>query len=220
MFFHHAYLIEGREEATDAARSFISEKLGITLSAHPDFFDIAYETFGVEESREIKETSSRAPIGERKAILLYADIFTREAQNALLKIFEDPTPNTHFFVVTPYPRALLPTLLSRMEKMTLVAGLKDASPSRKLAEEALLGDISTRLSIASRLHKDEDKTLATRFLEELTELLRHKVRVKYTKEDNDALIAVASAASYVRDSGAFVKMLLEYAVLSLPTAPR
>ncbi len=218
MFLHHAYLIEGREDAVAAARLFILEKLGIALSANPDLFDIAYETFGIDEAREIKGVSSRKSIGERKAILISADILTREAQNALLKIFEDPTPNTHFFLVTPYPRALLSTLRSRME-LFVVKPKETSSEKREeeiLAEKAREGSVQERFAITDGLINGEDKMRTIRFLEALSLLLSKELRVIPTKDTQSAFLAVTKAASYARDRGASTKMLLEYAVLSLP----
>ena len=54
MFLHHAYLIEGREEAVASVHLFILEKLGITLSGNPDFTYVTHESFGVDESRGLK----------------------------------------------------------------------------------------------------------------------------------------------------------------------
>ena len=217
MFLHHAYLIEGREDAVAAVRLFILEKLGIVLSANTDLFDAAYETFGIDEAREIKEMSSRKPIGERKAILLRVHIFTREAQNALLKIFEDPTPDTHFFVVTPYPRALLPTLLSRMETLAFTSGgVADRTEEDALARRVRAGNIRERLFITEEMLDAEDKMKTIRFLEAFTEMLSKELRDGDTKELHDAFLAATRAASYARDRGASLKTLLEYAVLSLP----
>jgi len=217
MFSHHAYLIEGREEAAETARAFVREQLGIGPSVHPDFLDIMHETFGVDESRELKELSTRASIGERKAILIFADIFTREAQNALLKIFEDPTPHTHFFVVTPYPRALLPTLLSRMEILVL-----SKDNQTKESEEAVLakkvreGTTRERFQIIEELLAEEDKMKAVRFLEALTELLEKELRKGDVKGMEQAFLVASRASSYARDRGASLKQLLEYAILSIP----
>ena len=39
--------------------------------------------------------------------------FSLDAEHALLKIFEEPKKNTHFFLIVPDKNALLPTLVSR-----------------------------------------------------------------------------------------------------------
>jgi hypothetical protein len=46
-------------------------------------------------------------------IFLDADLLTREAQNALLKILEEPPSFVTFFLVTPYPDSILSTIRSR-----------------------------------------------------------------------------------------------------------
>jgi len=218
MFTHHAYLIEGGENAAEKLRAAIEEWFGMSLSGNPDFLYLAYESFGVDESRVLKETASRRPIGERKAILLRTDTFTREAQNALLKLFEDPAPSTHFFIVTPYPRALLPTLLSRMEVFTLETEDENKeSEEMTLAKKAMKSGVGERMQIAGVLHEEENKGRAIRFLEALSSLLSDEIRKKNNSaEIKHAFSAVSSAASYARDRGASLKTLLEYAVLSLP----
>ena len=51
----------------------------------------------------------------KKIFIIETGFFTREAQNSLLKVFEEePTEGTHFFVFTPSAETLLPTLRSRM----------------------------------------------------------------------------------------------------------
>lgn len=218
MFFHHTYLVEGGDEMARAVCTHAGEVCGIPVSGNPDLLSITHETFGIDESRELKETASRKSLGERKVIIIRADTFTREAQNALLKIFEDPTPRTHFFVVTPYPRALLPTLRSRME-VFVVPGMEEAgeeNPEVALAKRARISGVRERMIIVEDLHKEENKTRAVRFLESLTEILESELRGARTPELDRAFSAVSRAASYARDRGAFIKMLLEYAVLSLP----
>lgn len=218
MFSHHAYIVRGGDDTARAVSARAGETCGMATAGNPDFLYLAYESFGVDESRDLKETASRVPIGERKIIVIRSDAFTREAQNALLKLFEDPTPNTHFFVVTPYPRALLPTLLSRMETF-VVPGRKEVReehPEVALAKKAFVGSPRERMRIAEDLHKEEDKVHAVRFLEALVEILEGELRTNRTEDIDRAFSAVSRAASFARDRGASIKTLLEYAVLSLP----
>lgn len=49
-----------------------------------------------------------------KTIILAADKFNIEAQNALLKVLEEPPNNVKFILVTKYKSAILPTILSRL----------------------------------------------------------------------------------------------------------
>lgn len=49
-----------------------------------------------------------------KYILLCGDTFRNEAQNALLKVLEEPPKNVVFIILTTSKSAILPTILSRM----------------------------------------------------------------------------------------------------------
>lgn len=44
----------------------------------------------------------------------------KEAQNALLKLLEEPPEKTVFIMTTSRPRLLLPTVLSRVQKLHIV----------------------------------------------------------------------------------------------------
>jgi len=103
-FFHHAFLVEGRREETLAAlRSFVAEEFGIEVAGNPDFLEMEFVSFGVDDGRALKEIQSRRSSAEnaKKIFVVSANSFTEQAQNALLKIFEEPTKDTIFFVLTP-----------------------------------------------------------------------------------------------------------------------
>ena len=94
---HHAYLLEGiAESILKELHEFLEEGLSFHIKGNPDFWHGAFDTFGIDDGRALKEMQSRRPVGERKIFIVQANFFTREAQNALLKVFEEPTPNTHF----------------------------------------------------------------------------------------------------------------------------
>lgn len=49
-----------------------------------------------------------------------ADLMSREAQHALLKLLEEPAGQTCFILTTHVPHSLLPTILSRTQRITLL----------------------------------------------------------------------------------------------------
>ena len=63
-----------------------------------------------------KEVIAEAYIAERdeKILVIYANSFRTEAQNALLKIIEEPPRNIKFIIATQSKNLLLPTIRSRM----------------------------------------------------------------------------------------------------------
>lgn len=115
MLTHHAYIIEGGRTAFEAVRSFLETYAGIT-SAHPDIalHDLGSEKLKVEDSARIQHSIQKKPVvGTHTYTIIYACAITEQAQNALLKICEEPPLSSKIFLITEHIPAILPTLLSR-----------------------------------------------------------------------------------------------------------
>lgn len=69
--------------------------------------------FKIKHAREAIDESVIAETSQ-KTIILAADKFNIEAQNALLKVLEEPPQNVRFILVAKYKSAILPTILSRL----------------------------------------------------------------------------------------------------------
>ncbi|MEG1743081.1 MAG: DNA polymerase III subunit delta' [Clostridia bacterium] len=92
--------------------------------SHPDLFYFSTEkakSIGVEAIRDIKKSIYIVPSeGEKKVYIIdNAEKMTVQAQNALLKFFEEPPESTVFFLVTEKKESLLPTVISRGRVITL-----------------------------------------------------------------------------------------------------
>lgn len=70
--------------------------------------------------RRISQTSFEG--GWKAAVVLAADCMHTESANKLLKTLEEPPPKTILLLVTDSPQALLPTILSRCQKIVLSTG--------------------------------------------------------------------------------------------------
>lgn len=83
----------------------------------PDTLVITPEkSIGIDEVRQIQSFLSRKPYGDKNKVYLQnAHLLTIPAQNALLKILEEPPGNSEIFLVTNQPNQLLPTVLSRVQ---------------------------------------------------------------------------------------------------------
>lgn len=57
--------------------------------------------------------------GWKVGVLVSADRITREAANAFLKILEEPPPRTMFLLLTDEPDSILPTIISRCQRIDL-----------------------------------------------------------------------------------------------------
>ncbi|HLD00101.1 MAG TPA: AAA family ATPase [Patescibacteria group bacterium] len=76
-------------------------------------------TIGIDQVREIKNFLWQKPaISSRRTLILDdAHSMTAEAQNALLKITEEPPASSLILLVTSDPDALNPTVFSRLQKI-------------------------------------------------------------------------------------------------------
>lgn len=101
---------------TDLAPERVVEFLGRSTTSDPDVLMLTDEkSIKIEPIRDLQvwlSTTAQAKEG-KLVVIAPADRLTREAQQALLKILEEPPENTSIVLATRTPRALLPTIHSR-----------------------------------------------------------------------------------------------------------
>lgn len=124
----HALLITGQAGAgkRQAAKAVASKLLGLVpeaLESYPYFLRI-YKSDGEKEIsidtiRELKRKLQLKTIGTspiRRVVLIEdGHAMSHEAQNALLKILEEPSVDTVFIVISPSENQVLPTIASRAQ---------------------------------------------------------------------------------------------------------
>ncbi len=199
---HHAYLVVGEPAHVEVAlHQFFSEQ-GAKLIGSPDYFAFKEETFGIEEARGLSAWASRRAFGERKIFFLAPQTLTLEAQNALLKTFEEPIAHTHFFLVVPTLETAIPTLRSRMRVI-------EHRFTRVLdpALNFLTGNLKERLNFTKRFIEKEENL--TQFLDELLLIMREKgVTVV-------PLALVSEMRQLSRQRGSSSRLILEHLSLVL-----
>lgn len=117
----------------------------------------------IEDIRDLKTfLSFKAYTGPYKFVVINdADRLTPEASNSLLKVLEEPTPLSLLVLVSSKPRLMLPTVLSRCEKVQFLRSEKvelDKETMKAINEfikAAKLG-IPARLKYAEKLYKEDD----------------------------------------------------------------
>ncbi|MEK7503797.1 MAG: DNA polymerase III subunit [Patescibacteria group bacterium] len=126
----------------------------IKKNTHPDLTIVE-----PEESKEIKITQIRdlqnslslksysAPF--KTVIIDKAHLLNQEAQSAFLKMLEEPKGNSLFILISEYPEMLLPTILSRVERLRFYS-LPVSEKNTK--EKEAIGEI-TRLSSENLLSR-------------------------------------------------------------------
>jgi DNA polymerase-3 subunit delta' len=121
----HAFLFEGPEGTgkKETALKFAKMILGSEIGNHPDFLLIEpkNETISIDQIRnELIRFLCLTPLcGNKKiAILNRAETMAKEAQNALLKTLEEPRGNAILILISSKPELLLPTIISRCQKIS------------------------------------------------------------------------------------------------------
>jgi DNA polymerase III delta prime subunit len=113
---HHAYFIHAFKDGAQKLKEHLKRAFGISHTQNPDFYHEKFEVIGIDDSRKLKELHSSKSFkeGTNRIFIIESSSITHEAQNALLKIFEEPNTDTHFFLIMPSVEVLLPTLRSRL----------------------------------------------------------------------------------------------------------
>ncbi len=145
----HAYLLLGPEhigkttfaidiamavncEAKDSPCGDCTSCRKILKSVHPDIFVIGLDLIntpesktkkeiGIDEIRKIQQYASLPPYeGKYKIFIINgAELMSHEAANCLLKTLEEPSPNVLIFLLAADETNLLPTIVSRCQKIQL-----------------------------------------------------------------------------------------------------
>ncbi len=95
-----------------------------SFSSHPNVTVLSCEnkaSIGVKEVRDMTDGAYTAPyIGSRKIYIIKdAEKLTQQAQNALLKIIEEPPEHAIFFLLTASRYQMLTTVISRCRMLTM-----------------------------------------------------------------------------------------------------
>jgi len=225
---HHAYLIEGmRDEIVPEIGKFI-KSIGIETNNNPDFYNISFDSFKVEDARNLKSKSSEKGFTSSKKIyIISANNFLLEAQNTLLKMFEEPIENTHFFVVVPDIDVLLKTLSSRFYQIKSKSNLEN---ELKEAEKFIKMPLKDRIAFIKDLlvdeEEDEDESFvnintprakALKFLNALEFTLRNKVLLKNGIGNKvDFFEHILKVREFLRQPGSSQKSLMESVAIAIP----
>lgn len=219
----HAYSIEGEPRAVkEELLKIFEEEFRVATRGNPDFFYQKFASLGIDEARLLKEFSGRKILqeGGKKIAVIEADSITDQAQNALLKIFEEPSPNTHFFIIGRSSKNLIPTLASRVARVRSKGLSGKTGEKESLAEEFIRVSRMERIALVKKFSqeiKDEKRTKAdaVALLHEIEEILYQKTK-RSGKLPEQFFEELEICRDYMGDPSASVKMLLDYIALAVP----
>lgn len=161
----HSFLIvsKNRQGALDYA-------MGECIKIKINKFDISVLSFeksvGIEDVRNFQKKIILKPLKSKtKAVILESfSGITIEAQNALLKLLEEPPANTIIYITSANKELLLPTILSRCKIIELKQEIQSLSKQELLSTEDILvylqsKEIGGKLKLAQDLAKNKDEAL-------------------------------------------------------------
>lgn len=200
--------------AQDIAHSVGS--LSLTVQPEKDStVDLEKGVISVESIRRLYLQTRTIQSQKMVIVIDYAERMAVTAQNAFLKLLEEPGNNIHFILATHTPSTLLPTVLSRLQHLEVKPITNDQS--NELLDELKVTGSQKRTQILyiaeglpaeiSRLATDQayfdSKVTLVRDARDLLQarpyeklLLAHK----YKESKNEALLLVQTAENIVKKS--------------------
>lgn len=176
----------------------------IEKRAHPDLILIGPEKKEIQISQirnlswKLSLQSYSAPF--KSAVIDQAHLMNQEAQSALLKTLEEPKGQTVIILITAFPELLLPTIVSRTEKIRFspVANeeiknyLKERGVSKELSEKLLSVSLGRPGEVIDFLDNPQKLEERDRKIKELKELINSPLsfRFQYAKKESEDLKAL------------------------------
>jgi len=136
----------------------------IDACSHPDVKTVEGDPkLKIDQIREVTENAALSPLSAKKKVYIIdnAHSMTPEAANSFLKTLEEPSSDTHFFLITDSYDRLLETIRSRCIKMefkhltmdeilTILENSSPANPLNDAAAKIASGSAGYALSIVEK----------------------------------------------------------------------
>lgn len=224
---HHAYLIEGAREEVVSEISAFCNNINIKTFGNPDFIHISIDNFKINEAFDLRAMSKNKSFSsEKKIFLICVNSISTDAQNVLLKMFEEPIENTHFFLIVPDANSLLKTLVSRFYLISVRQGLTE---DIKEIEKFITLPLKSRIDFIKELlaeSEEEDsegneiialdstRSKALKFLNALESVLHEKMSKGVL--DTSFFEHIFKVREFLRMPGSSTKSLMESVALIIP----
>lgn len=211
---HHAYVLEGEREASlSLLKAYLENEWGVSLLANPDVVEHTFQTLSVDDARKIKQQAITKPLGKEKIFILITNFIGREAQNALLKVLEEPVAHTYFFILVSSSEVLLPTVRSRVMEITLeTRDVEDIVSPKKF----LRASQEERLKLLSSFLSHESESKKSDLIAFLGNLEKELALKKEVREVREGLASLLMYKKYLFDQSPSIKMIAEFLALTLP----
>lgn len=132
----HALIVEGPQGiGLSNAAQYLATKMGATSSTvlpeRDEKIDLEKGTISIDIIRRLYDQTKTRAAKKRVIVIEYAETMGLQAQNAFLKLLEEPSASTHFVLLTTDASAFLPTITSRTQHLAL------RRPAREVSEAVL-----------------------------------------------------------------------------------
>ncbi len=155
---------------------------------HPDFVYLKPEKaeIRIDQIRGVKDFVYLKPaLSKRKVVLIEpADAMNLQAQNALLKVLEEPPEDTHFLLVANALQKVLPTIKSRSFLLEVPPLSEEELKEKTGIKDPLLIELSEgSLEMAMKLKEDKELIYTAKALLEGDTLTLYKKALEVEKWD-------------------------------------
>jgi len=192
---HHAVLVRTSSISKFSAEPFV----GLD-----EFTVQEFEKLGIDDARKIVLSAHARPAESlTQTFVLVAHFITLEAQNALLKVVEEPPESSRFVIVVPIDFVILPTILSRCQ-VTIDANQPDVS---EVFTSFVTTGFKDRLAMIETAQKKKDTAWQQSIKSGLT---------GYVTKHPELAQELEYCARLLLTRGASNKFLLEHAALTIP----
>lgn len=182
----------------------------VDKEASVDVMVLEFERMSIKEVRTlIYEAGMRPTERLYRVFIISCGSILHEAQNALLKLFEEPNAHTVFYFIIPRMDMLLPTLKSRFH----VLGIEDRGSVSPLTKDFFTAAYADRLALITKKIDAEDSLWIQTLIESLAGYAHMAMQPELIRD-------VLFLESYIHTSGSSKKMLLEHIALSIPESVR
>jgi hypothetical protein len=206
-FKHHIYGFESHGLRPDDFSEFLNkERFSYVFSKH-------YDSFLIDDARMLKSLAIEKTDKESLFIISFTHI-NNEAQNTLLKLIEEPRPQTTFFFIFPQAKKLLPTIQSRMEIMRLNRFLN--KDDKKIDVKSYIKmSLQERFNLSKELNKktkkseDFEKMTKAELQNFLDDLEIFFSQQKVSQKRNVILEKITESRKYSQASSVSIKMIMD-----------
>lgn len=157
-------------------------------------------SIGIGDVSNVVEWAYRKDTDLKLIEIKNADLLTDQAQNAMLKLIEEPPENVLVLLITPNSSSILQTIRSRCILITTTAANFNTSELAKKFIEA--GYLERTKIIDKMLSEDTNRASVAEFIEEL-------LRLKLNKKNTDSISEIKEVYRAVK-RGVNLKLCLDY----------